>query len=148
MNSIHYLDSLVVYTDAIHCICTQWDATYFIASIKTNFSRKLNLIDSCHITCHMLASQQVKIGLKPCSHLIYDRGSRRLAQWWPICTTCLAAQLQLRLWLSPPSHTGCLILELCSSRVYPSPHLSWPSCVRPAGPSLTLPSHSSSWRRP
>ena len=111
MNSIHYLDSLVVYTDAIRCICTQWDATYFLASINTNFSRKLNLIDSCHITCHTLASQQVNIGLIPCSHLLYDRGSRRLTQWWPICTTCLAAQLQLRLWLSPPSQQPTLAVS-------------------------------------
>ena len=67
---IHNLDLLVVQTDAIHCICTQWNATlyswnHYLASIHTNFSRQLNLINSCHITCLMLASQQVNLGLMP-----------------------------------------------------------------------------------
>ena len=104
---------------------TPWN--HYLASINTNFSRQLHLINSCHITCLMLASQQVNIGLMPWFPPLQQQRLTPTHSDGQHVQLCLAAQLRLKLWPSPhipTAHTGCLILEICSSRVYPSPLLS------------------------
>ena len=100
---------------------------HYLASINTNFSRQLNLNNSCHITCLMLASQQVNLGLIPWLPPLHNSVSRRLTvmanMYNSPCSSVTAKAMAI-----PPhiqtAYTGCLILEKCSSRVYPSPLLS------------------------
>ena len=111
---------------------TSWN--HYLASINTNFSRQLNRINSRHITCLMLTIQQVNIGLM--------RWFPPLQQQQLTPTHSDGQYVHFALQPSygwsygypphiPTAHIGCLILEICSSRVYPSPLLSWPSRVRP-----------------
>ena len=129
---------------------TSWN--HYLPSINTNFSRQLNLINSCHITCLMLASQQVNIGLMPWFPPLQQTAAHADSQWWPTCTTLPCSPVTAKATAIPPTSQQ---LTLAASYWKYAPvgyipvHFSAdPAVSGPAGPSLTLSARSSSWWRP
>ena len=99
----------------------------------------------------MLPSQHVNIGLMPWSHLSNTAAHADSHSDGQYVQLCLAAQLRLRLWLSPYIPTAPLAASFWKYAPvgYIPAHFSAdPAVSGPAGPSLTLSACSSSWWRP
>ena len=133
-----------------HYTSSSWN--HYLASINTNFSRQLHLINSCHITCLMLASQQVNIGLMPWFPPLQQQQLTPTHSDGQHVQLCLAAQLRLKLWPSPPTSQQLTLAasywKYAPVGYIPAHFSADPAVSGPAGPSLTLSARSSSWWRP